>query len=162
MEEVLPQTQVLLWIAGEQLRATLDNVILAAYHCRYDWRDRQGQRDPRGDLLSHTLRLPTGKAHPPDAPGLRGGVSHQAAQALGLPAPLPATGLALRGRPDWRRSALFRTGVKDVVTRFAPTAGVAPTAHHPPARAHDPMAPRDVIGMNSPVQATCYCRGGIP
>ena len=34
----VPQTQVLLWVYGEQLRAVLDNVVLAEYHCRYDWR----------------------------------------------------------------------------------------------------------------------------
>jgi hypothetical protein len=36
----VPKTQVLLWVYGEQWRAVLDNVILAAYHCRYDWRTR--------------------------------------------------------------------------------------------------------------------------
>jgi hypothetical protein len=29
---------VLLWVSGEQLRATFENVVLAEYHCRYDWR----------------------------------------------------------------------------------------------------------------------------
>jgi transposase InsO family protein len=37
IEEGLPKTQVLLWVYGEQLRAVLDHVILAEYHCRYDW-----------------------------------------------------------------------------------------------------------------------------
>lgn len=41
IEAGLPQTQVLLWVAGTQLRAAFDHVILAEYHCRYDWRDRQ-------------------------------------------------------------------------------------------------------------------------
>jgi hypothetical protein len=40
VEHGVPQTQVLLWVYGEQLRAVLDNVVLAAYHCRYDWRTR--------------------------------------------------------------------------------------------------------------------------
>jgi transposase InsO family protein len=39
VEEGLPQTQVLLWVSGEQLRAVCDNVVLAEYRCRYDWRD---------------------------------------------------------------------------------------------------------------------------
>jgi transposase len=39
-EAGVPKTQVLLWVYGEQWRAVLDNVILAAYHCRYDWRTR--------------------------------------------------------------------------------------------------------------------------
>jgi hypothetical protein len=41
IEEGLPQTQVLLWVYGEQLRAVLDHVVLAEYHCRYDWRTRK-------------------------------------------------------------------------------------------------------------------------
>jgi hypothetical protein len=41
VEEGLPQTQVLLWVSGEQLRAAFDHMILAEYHCRYDWRDRK-------------------------------------------------------------------------------------------------------------------------
>ena len=34
MEEGLPRTQVLLWVAGEQWRAMFENVIPAEYHCR--------------------------------------------------------------------------------------------------------------------------------
>jgi hypothetical protein len=41
LEEGLPQTQVLLWVSGEQLRATFEHVVLAAYRCYYDWQDRQ-------------------------------------------------------------------------------------------------------------------------
>lgn len=41
VEQGLPKTQVLLWVYGEQLRAMVDNVVLAEYHCRYDWRDQQ-------------------------------------------------------------------------------------------------------------------------
>jgi hypothetical protein len=40
VEEGLPQTQVLLWVAGTQLRAMFEGIVLAEYHCRYDWRDR--------------------------------------------------------------------------------------------------------------------------
>jgi transposase InsO family protein len=39
IEEGLPRTQVLLWVSGEQLRAVFENVVLAEYRCRYDWRD---------------------------------------------------------------------------------------------------------------------------
>jgi Homeodomain-like domain/Integrase core domain len=38
IEQGLPKTRVLLWVYGEQLRAVLDNVVLAEYHCLYDWR----------------------------------------------------------------------------------------------------------------------------
>lgn len=41
VEQGVPKTQVLLWVYGEQLRAVLDNVVLAEYHCRYDWRKRK-------------------------------------------------------------------------------------------------------------------------
>jgi hypothetical protein len=36
VEAGLPQTRILLWVAGEQLRAVFENAILAEYYCRYD------------------------------------------------------------------------------------------------------------------------------
>jgi hypothetical protein len=41
VEAGLPQTQVLLWVSGEQLRAVFENVLLAEYHCHYDWPHHQ-------------------------------------------------------------------------------------------------------------------------
>jgi transposase InsO family protein len=41
IEEGLPHTQVLLWVYGEELRAVLDHIVLAEYHCRYDWRSHK-------------------------------------------------------------------------------------------------------------------------
>jgi hypothetical protein len=41
VEQGVPRTQVLLWVYGEQLRAVLDNVVLAEYHCHYDWQTRK-------------------------------------------------------------------------------------------------------------------------
>jgi transposase InsO family protein len=41
VEAGLPHTQVLVWVAGTQLRAAFEHVILAEYSCRYDWRDRR-------------------------------------------------------------------------------------------------------------------------
>jgi transposase InsO family protein len=41
LEEGLPHTQVLLWVSGEQLRATFHHVVLAEYRCHYDRRDRK-------------------------------------------------------------------------------------------------------------------------
>jgi transposase InsO family protein len=38
VEQGLPQTQVLLWVYGNELRAVFDNVLLAEYHCHYDLR----------------------------------------------------------------------------------------------------------------------------
>jgi hypothetical protein len=41
VEAGVPKTQVWLWVYGEQVRAVLDHVVLAEYHCRYDWRTRK-------------------------------------------------------------------------------------------------------------------------
>jgi hypothetical protein len=41
VEEGVPHTQVLLWGYGEPLRAVLDHVVLAEYHCRYDGHARK-------------------------------------------------------------------------------------------------------------------------
>ena len=40
VEQGLPTTPVLLWLSGDQLRAVFDNVVIADYHCHYDWRSR--------------------------------------------------------------------------------------------------------------------------
>jgi hypothetical protein len=53
VEEGPPHTQVLLWVSGEQLRAAFDHVILAEYHCRYDWQDRH-VKEIRQGVFSHT------------------------------------------------------------------------------------------------------------
>ena len=53
VEEGLPRTQVLLWVSGEQLQAAFEHVVLAEYHCRYDWRDRQ-VKDIREGVFYHT------------------------------------------------------------------------------------------------------------
>jgi hypothetical protein len=53
VEAGLPQTRVLLWVAGEQLKAVFENVLLAEYHCRYDWQDRH-VKDLRVDRLYQT------------------------------------------------------------------------------------------------------------
>ncbi len=65
VEQGLPKTQILLWVYDTQLRAMCENVVLAEYHCRYDWRDhkvkdiREGVfyqtqfASPQGELLPH-------------------------------------------------------------------------------------------------------------
>ena len=57
IEEGVPHTQVLLWVYGEQLRAVLDHVVLAEYHCRYDWRDRR-VKDVRQAAFTRTRFAP--------------------------------------------------------------------------------------------------------
>jgi hypothetical protein len=53
VEQGLPQTQVLLWVYGEQLRAVFENVVLAEYHCKYDGRAQQ-VTDIRDGVFSPT------------------------------------------------------------------------------------------------------------
>jgi hypothetical protein len=48
-----PQTQGLLWVSGEQLRAAFENGVLAEYYGRYDWRDHQ-VKDIRGGVFYPT------------------------------------------------------------------------------------------------------------
>lgn len=64
VEAGLPQTQVLLWVAGTQLRAAFDHVILAEYHCRYDWRDRRVQEVHHGVFHLTRFASPQGTLLP--------------------------------------------------------------------------------------------------
>ena len=41
VEAGVPQTAILLWVDGRCLRAVVDQVVLAEYHCRYDWQEHQ-------------------------------------------------------------------------------------------------------------------------
>ncbi len=41
VDQGVPQTPVLLWVSGEDLRAVYDQVLVAEYHCHYDLRTRQ-------------------------------------------------------------------------------------------------------------------------
>src|SRR6266852_1560351 len=41
VDQGVPQTPVLLWVSGEDLRAVSDQVLVAEYHCHYDLRTRQ-------------------------------------------------------------------------------------------------------------------------
>jgi hypothetical protein len=64
VEEGLPKTQVLLWLSGEQLRAVFENVLLAEYHCRYDWRDRKVKDIRTGAFYPMPLASPQGRLIP--------------------------------------------------------------------------------------------------
>jgi transposase InsO family protein len=58
VEEGLPKTQVLLWVYGEQLRALLDNVVIAEYRCRYDWRTHKVQDIREGSFYPTRFASP--------------------------------------------------------------------------------------------------------
>jgi hypothetical protein len=64
VEAGLPQTQVQLWVAGTQLRAAFDHVILAEYHCRYDWRDRRVKEVRQGVFHPTRFASPQGALLP--------------------------------------------------------------------------------------------------
>jgi hypothetical protein len=64
VEAGLPQTQVLLWVAGEQLQAVYEHVILAEYHCRYDWQDRKVKDIQEGRLYQTRFASPQGSLIP--------------------------------------------------------------------------------------------------
>ncbi len=64
VEEGLPQTRVLLWVSGDQLRAVFENVVLAEYHCRYDWRDRKVTEVREGVFYRTQFASPQGALFP--------------------------------------------------------------------------------------------------
>ena len=57
-EAGIPKSQVLLWIYGEQLRAVLDNVALAEYHCRYDGQARKVRDSHAGTFYTTRFASP--------------------------------------------------------------------------------------------------------
>jgi len=58
VESGVPQTQVLLWVYGEHLRAVLDNVVLAEYHCHYEGRTRKVTNVRDGSFFSTRFASP--------------------------------------------------------------------------------------------------------
>jgi transposase len=64
VEEGLPKTRVLLWVYGEQLRAVLDHVVLAEYHCHYDWRNHKVKAIREGIFYPTRFASPQGSLIP--------------------------------------------------------------------------------------------------
>jgi transposase/transposase InsO family protein len=70
VEAGLPQTPVLLWVDGERLRAVVEHVVLAEYHCRYDWQDHHVKDVAHGVFYPTRFASPQGTlfpGHPQDA-----------------------------------------------------------------------------------------------
>jgi hypothetical protein len=63
-EAGVPKTPVLLWVSGEQWRAVLDNIVVAEYRCRYDWREHQVTSMRDGVLYSTRLASSQGALIP--------------------------------------------------------------------------------------------------
>jgi hypothetical protein len=85
IEQGVPKTQVLLWVYGEQLRAVLDHVVLAEYHCRYDWRTHKVTEIRDGSYYATRFASPQGSLLP---------LNPQESLVLYRPQPLR--------RPAWR------------------------------------------------------------
>ena len=64
LEEGVPHTQVLLWVYGEQLRAVLDDVVLAEYHGQYDWRTHKVTEIREGIFYPTRFASPQGSLLP--------------------------------------------------------------------------------------------------
>ena len=66
--EALPlnwvECEVFLWVYGEQLRAVLDHVVLAEYHCRYDWREHKVTDIRDGVFYATRFASPQGSLMP--------------------------------------------------------------------------------------------------
>lgn len=64
VEAGLPKTQVLLWVYGEQLHAVFENVVLAEYHCRYDWQTHKVTAIRTGSFFPTRFASPQGTLIP--------------------------------------------------------------------------------------------------
>lgn len=118
VEQGIPQTQVWLWVYGEQLRAVLDHVVIAEYHCRYDWRTHKVTESRDGVFFPTRFASPQGTLIP---------LNPQ--ESFILYRPLPRRPAGERGprqqlllfefvRSSVSESASCRICVQDVLTRF--------------------------------------------
>jgi hypothetical protein len=64
VEAGVPKRRILLGVYGEQLRAVLDHVVLAEYHCRYDWRTHKVQDIRDGIFYETRFASPQGALLP--------------------------------------------------------------------------------------------------
>jgi hypothetical protein len=94
VEAGIPQTQVFLWVYGEQLRAVLDHVVLAEYHCRYDWREHKVTDIRNGVFYATRFVSPQGSLVPL-TPQESLGLYRPQPRARQTPLPLPAQQLWL-------------------------------------------------------------------
>jgi len=109
VEQGLPQTPVLLWVSGEELRAVFDTVVLAEYHCHYDLRPWQSDGHSRRSLCSNAFCSPQGALLPSILRNVRGVIapSPGAPACIALSSP---TIVALYTRKDGRRVVGEETG----------------------------------------------------
>jgi transposase InsO family protein len=93
VEAGLPHTQVSLWIDGAQLRAIMDHVVLAEYHCHYDWREHKVTDIRDGVFYATRFASPQGSLMP---------VTPQTSLVLSRPKPMARQGpLPLPAQQLW-------------------------------------------------------------
>ncbi len=92
--EGFPQTQVVLWVYENQLKAVRDRVVLAEYHCRYDGSKRHVRHIGQGTLSPAPMASPQGTLLPRQAEALVGLYRPPVPRRqLSLPVPAPQFGL---------------------------------------------------------------------
>jgi transposase InsO family protein len=64
VEQGVPQTPVLLWVDGDQVRAVFDNVVFAEYQCHYDWRTHTVTHIRNGMFYTTRFASPQGALFP--------------------------------------------------------------------------------------------------
>ena len=111
VDQGLAQTPVLLWVAGEDLRAVYDHVLLAEYSCHYDLLHGHGHPPPPGAMVSQPVCGASG-------PGCAAG-----AHATGLDDRVAPPGrAAARSRPIAGRAVRALCRAPDRLKEVAPGA----------------------------------------
>jgi hypothetical protein len=100
-EAGIPQTQVLLWVYGEQRRALLDNRVLAAYRCRYDGQAHKVTDIPAGTFYAPRFISPQEALIP---------LNPQESLVVYRPKAPRRRGLQRCSKPPWVLFALVSTG----------------------------------------------------
>ena len=117
VEQGVPQTQVLLWVYGEQLRAVLDNVVLAEYR-RYDWRTHKVTEIRDGVFYPTRFASPQGALMPLTPQESLVLYRPQTRRRQALQVLLRTAISAVRVAAYRIRSAKGHTGVTEVMARF--------------------------------------------
>jgi putative transposase len=64
VEQGLPNTRIALWLDGDQIRAVVDNVLVAEYACHYSWRTHRVTAIHHGVFYTTRFASPQGRLFP--------------------------------------------------------------------------------------------------
>jgi hypothetical protein len=148
VEQGWPTTPVLLWLSGDQLRAVFDNVVVAEYHCHYDWRSRDGRISETACFT--TPVMPHHKARcslsPPKSLGCS--IARRLEGVAGVGPSLLSNYFSLNGYPR-RKAGLTSHICNEIMTRAAPghLPSVWPRAS---PRTHRPCGLAGALGVLRP------------